>query len=70
VRKSISAAVVVLCSLFTVACTTKEAYEGIRGNRRLECNRLPNGSERDECLQRASEDYDTYKRKRDETLKQ
>jgi hypothetical protein len=55
--------------LLTGACTPRAAYEAIRSNERAQCNRLPAGSERDECFQRTSEDYDTYKRKRDETLK-
>jgi len=66
-------AVVVLligCSLLATACTKRAAYDTLRGNERLECNRLPGGSERDECLQRTTEDYDSYKRKRDEALKQ
>jgi hypothetical protein len=67
--KRILAAVLALCSLLTVACTTRDTYETIRGNQRLECNRRPAGSERDECLHRTSEDYEAYKRKRDEALK-
>ncbi|HKQ29768.1 MAG TPA: hypothetical protein VJS66_00640 [Burkholderiales bacterium] len=68
--KTIATAVLIGCSLLTTACTNRTVYDTLRGNERLECNRLPNGSERDECLQRTTEDYDSYKRKRDEALKQ
>jgi hypothetical protein len=60
-------AAIIACAL--LGCTTGGAYESIRQNQRNQCNRLPAGSEKDECLQKTSEDYDGYKRKRDEALK-
>jgi len=44
-------------------CTTREAYEFVRGNVRSDCKRLPD-TERDRCLARTADDFDTFQRQR------
>jgi hypothetical protein len=41
-------------------------YEGARNAQRHQCLKLPE-TERQACLERIQDDYDTYKRKRDTT---
>jgi hypothetical protein len=67
--KIVIAALLVSFSLLAAGCTSREVYENTRSHERQKCNRMPSGSERDECLQRTSEEYDAYKRKREDALK-
>jgi len=55
---------VLLILITTVSgCTTREAYEFIRGNERSRCHRLPD-TERERCLVRTADDFDTFERQR------
>lgn len=67
-RPATIAAILFACSLSTIGCTSRDIYEGVRDNQRNQCNRLPGGSERDECRNARPDDYETYKKKRDEAL--
>jgi hypothetical protein len=61
--RSLSAFVLALA---VSGCTTGAVYEGARNAQRNQCLRLPE-TERQACLERIQDDYDTYKRKRDTT---
>jgi hypothetical protein len=53
-------------SLVVSGCTTGAVYESARSAQRNQCLKLPE-SERQACLERIQDDYDTYKRKRNTT---
>jgi hypothetical protein len=54
----------ILVTLFVSGCTTDMAYEGARNAQRNQCLKLPE-SERQACLERIQDDYQTYTRRRD-----
>lgn len=56
----------IFLTLVVSGCTTGAAYEGARNAQRNQCLKLPE-SERQACLERIQDDYDTYKRKRETT---
>lgn len=60
----VAAAIVVLS-----ACSTRGSYEAIRTGQRNYCNGLPD-TERERCLARTQDDFDTFNRKREEVLSQ
>ena len=45
------------------ACTTRGVYEGIRAGERNRCNEMKD-TERERCLAKVQDDFDTYNRKR------
>jgi hypothetical protein len=51
--------------VLAAGCTTRAAYEAVRANERNHCVELPD-TERDRCLERTRDDYDTYERKKAE----
>ena len=63
------ALMIIACNVLT-ACSNRQVYDAVQNNRRLECDKLPDSAQRDECLQQYSESYDEYQRKREEILKQ
>jgi hypothetical protein len=62
-NRFLSLAVLVL-TLGMSGCTTGAVYEGARNMQRNQCLSLPE-SERQACLERIQDDYETYKRKRE-----
>ena len=42
-------------------CTTQNAYDGLRYNRELECQKMQ-GTDRDDCMRRSGMSYDEYQR--------
>ena len=56
----------VLCSL--PACSSRQVYELIQIRERNECLKLPE-SQYEECIERADQGYDTYKKNREELEK-
>ena len=59
----------ILSIIFIHACSTRQWYETVHQNQRIQCQKLP-PSEYAECIERANESYDTYKQKRDEVIKE
>lgn len=49
-------------------CTYQNWYTGIKEHQRQECYKLPSGSEVQQCLERNSMDYDSYKLERQKRL--
>ena len=51
------------CALFLMAtsssCTTRTAYDSLRYNQELECQKLQ-GADQQECLRRTGMSYDEY----------
>ena len=58
-----------LCALVLPACSTRQVYDAIQQNQQLECQKLP-GTRYEECMKQVSEPYDSYKRDRDELMKE
>lgn len=54
--------VLVVCAS---GCTTRAAYEAVRVGERNRCNELP-ATERERCLAKTQDDFDTYQRKKAE----
>ena len=48
-------------------CTTQSGYETVRGLQREHCLHLPD-TEQERCLNAIQDDYETYRRKRDEVI--
>lgn len=51
--------------LMCAACTTRGVYEGLREGQRNHCNEVPT-TERERCLAKAQDDFETYNKKREE----
>ncbi len=66
-RRLLLAIVALFASAATLlaGCTTRGVYEGVRRGERMRCQEVAD-SERAKCLQRQEDDYDTYRRKREE----
>ncbi|MGE3598365.1 MAG: hypothetical protein AB7N70_22710 [Dehalococcoidia bacterium] len=62
-------ALMVACLAALAACTARQGYEGVRAGERNRCWSLPE-TERERCLRRTEDDYDTYRRKRDDVKQQ
>lgn len=62
-----------IVAVFTVlalqGCGSAEVYDAINENRRDACRRVP-PAEYEDCMERYSEPYEDYKRKRDEVVGQ
>ena len=58
---------VIIVSIAIGACTTKQLYNELQHNQKLECEKLP-PSQYDECMQEASDSYEEYKREREDIL--
>lgn len=57
-----------ICLLLVLsACSQKGMYEALQRNQQIECSQLP-PSQYQECMDNASESYEDYSRKRNETL--
>jgi hypothetical protein len=59
-----------LVSIFALllsGCSNKAVYDNIQINNRNECNKIP-PSQYEECVDRASEPYEEYKRERAEAI--
>lgn len=56
--------------VFISACTNQAAYNNLKHQQQLECNRLPSGSELDDCQAAVLGDYREYQQKRRELLEQ
>ncbi|MFO1435346.1 MAG: hypothetical protein U1F34_02845 [Gammaproteobacteria bacterium] len=50
------------------ACTIDQVYGGLQQREQLQCQQ-PSQSEREQCLQQSSGDYETYKEHRDAEVK-
>lgn len=61
---SVSVVTLTLCA----ACTTRGAYDGVRQGQLNHCNEVPDTG-REKCLAKAQDDYDTYRRNREEVKK-
>jgi len=57
--------VAMLISLAAFACSNRQVYEAIQYNRQLECQKGPQ-SQYEECMERAGESYESYKKKREQ----
>ena len=55
-----------LLPLAVSSCSWEQAYYATQTWQRNECNRLPDGSERERCLSRNSASYGTYRQQADE----
>lgn len=65
-------AVYFLVILFFVClqgCSSRQWYETVHQNQKIQCQKVPY-NEYAECMERANETYDQYKRKRDEVVKE
>lgn len=65
----ISIFLMLLSILFVPGCSSRQWYETVHQNQRLQCQKVPY-SEYAECMERANETYDSYKQKRDEAVKE
>ncbi|WP_126454755.1 hypothetical protein [Sulfuriflexus mobilis] len=54
--------------VFMQACSSRQVYESIQLNQKLECQKLPH-SEYAECMERAGENYEKYTQEREEVIK-
>ena len=47
-------------------CTTRTAYDSLRYNREMECQKMQGTADREECSKRAGMSYDEYQRQMNE----
>lgn len=59
-------AAAVLFSLAVPACSWEQAYYATQTWQRNECNRLPDASERERCMNRNTASYGAYRKQADE----
>lgn len=67
--KSIVILIMMVFIFFIQACSSRQWYETVHQNQRIQCQKVPY-NEYAECMERANETYDQYKRKRDEVVKE
>lgn len=61
---------VALVALCLSACTTEQAYNAAQGWQQNQCNKIPDKTEFDRCMNRASTSYESYKRQTEPEQKQ
>jgi len=54
-------AAIIAAMYFMPGCTTQNAYDSIRYNRELDCQKMQ-GEDRDDCMRRSGMSYDEYQR--------
>lgn len=59
---------VILTLILIQGCTYQNWYTGIKDHQRQECYKLPSGAEVQQCLERNSMDYDSYKLEREKRM--
>lgn len=59
----------ILLLMSLMACSTKQAYEAIQLKQKNDCQTLQ-GSEYEECMQRAEQSYEKYKEQRESVMKE
>jgi hypothetical protein len=65
--KKAGCSIIIFFIVFMQACSTKQVYDSMQYNQRLECKKAP-FSEYDECIERANESYEEYKLKREDAI--
>lgn len=50
-------------------CSNEQIYNSTQGAKEGECQKIIDAGERGRCLDEAHKSYDTYKRQRDESIK-
>lgn len=65
--KRLACLLMTLSILFLQGCNSRQVYNSIQHNIRLECRKAPI-SEYDKCIEQASETYDDYKTKREAVI--
>jgi hypothetical protein len=53
--------IIVSMILSVASCTTQNAYDSLRYNRELDCQKMQ-GMDRDDCMRRSGMSYDEYQR--------
>lgn len=65
--KQVISILIIISSINIQACSTRQWYETVHQNQKLQCQKLP-PSEYAGCMEQANEAYDKYKQKRDEVI--
>lgn len=52
-------------SLLNAGCSQKQAYHGIRGSQKSECQRIEDPDSYRDCMDDANQSYDDYQRERE-----
>ena len=65
-RNRICCLAVFLPLLLLQACTERAMYEAVKNRQKVLCQQQPR-SEYQECMEQASESYDTYRKNKEET---
>jgi uncharacterized lipoprotein NlpE involved in copper resistance len=58
----------VILTNIIVGCSNEQVYTAVQSNRRLECQKLPQG-QYEECMKQYDQPYGAYAKDRDEVLK-
>ena len=59
---------IALSVLFLQGCSSRSAYEALQSRQKVECSKLPQTKDYEECMQRAGESFDSYTQKRENAL--
>ena len=59
--------IVLLVGAVLSGCSNRQLYESIQYDQKLKCQTLPQ-SQYEECMEKASQSYEDYKRARDEVI--
>lgn len=57
-----------LSVMFLQSCGSRQVYDALQHSQKQRCQNLP-PSEYSECMERASQSYDNYRRERDEAIR-
>jgi len=63
----IGSLLIILSIVYVQACSSRQVYDSIQHNQKLECQEVPH-SEYDDCMERTRESYEEYKEKRDTVI--
>lgn len=65
--KTVCFSLIIFVAVFIHGCSSRDMYGAIQKNAQSECRKVPR-SERAECMDRVSESYDDYTKKREEVI--
>ena len=62
----ISCIAVISATFMLSACSNQQVYDAIQAREKVECSKLPQSSEYEECMQQQADSYGAYQKKREE----